>query len=114
MSLLARLLGRRREPVPLTLYTRADCALCEEMKAEIAKAGLSRPYELTEVDVDSDRKLKKAFGASVPVLAIAGRVAFEGRLDAALLRAAFDLRAAEWERARTLAKALGQSSKSEA
>ena len=114
MSLFDRLLGRTREPVPMTLYTRADCSLCEVMKAEIAKAGLSRPYELNEVDVDSDRKLKKAFGASIPVLSIAGRVAFEGRLEVALLRAAFDVRAGEWERAQTLAKALGQSSKSEA
>lgn len=106
MSFLDRLLGRRREPVPLTLFTRAGCHLCDVMKEDLARAGLDRPHALTEVDVDTDRKLKKLYGARVPVLAIGGRVAFEGRLELETLRREFARRAEEWERARSLARAL--------
>ena len=69
-------------PIPMTLYTRRDCHLCEEMKAEIARARVDEPYELEEVDIDTDPELVRAYDRSVPVLAIAGRVAFKGRLTA--------------------------------
>ncbi len=69
-------------PVPLTLYTRRDCHLCEEMKAEIARVLVDEPYDLEEVDIDTDPELVRAYDRSVPVLAIAGKVAFKGRLTA--------------------------------
>ncbi len=106
MSLLDRLFRRRRPPVPLTLYRRRSCELCELMKAEIARADLGHNWELSEVDVDSNPKLEKAYGLRLPVLAIAGRVAFEGRLDAGALEREFARRAPEWDRAQELARAL--------
>lgn len=75
--------GAGREPVPVVLYTRAGCHLCEDMKAEIARAGARELYALREVDVDVDPALVERFGRSVPVLEIAGRTAFKGRLTAA-------------------------------
>lgn len=56
LEALAR--GRR-----VTLYTRADCALCDAMKLELQRRG----YEVAEVDVDRDRELKKRYGWDVPV-----------------------------------------------
>jgi len=91
--------SKRRAPgpkIPLVLYTRADCPLCEEMKAELAAAQLPRDWELIEVDVDGDPALVERFGESVPVLEIGGRVAFKGRLDPQLLARRFERRAAEW------------------
>ena len=85
-SWLARLLGRVRRgaregaPCVLELYTRADCPLCDEMKHAIAAARLPAGVELREVDIASDPALERAFGLSIPVLAIDGRVAFKGRL----------------------------------
>jgi hypothetical protein len=70
------------EPVPVVLYTRAGCHLCEEMQAELARARPAVPYELTLVDVDSDPELARLHGLSIPVLEIAGRPAFKGRLTA--------------------------------
>jgi len=80
-------------PVPVVLYTRAGCHLCEEMQAELARARPAVSYELTLVDVDSDPELARLHGLSIPVLEIAGRPAFKGRLTAGdfaakLLRAA--------------------------
>lgn len=83
---LSRSLGRDggsdRAPAPVTLYTRRGCHLCEEMKAEIARAGRADEYALREVDIDTDPALAERFGRSIPVLEIAGRVAFKGRLTA--------------------------------
>jgi hypothetical protein len=79
-------LGRRRDPVRLVLYTRKGCHLCDEMKSEIARAGLGGACALSEVDVDLDPALVERHGRSVPVLEIDGRPAFKGRLTAADLR----------------------------
>ncbi|MEE8468311.1 MAG: glutaredoxin family protein [Planctomycetota bacterium] len=77
-------------PLPVVLYTRANCHLCEEMQAEISRAGREEHYVLRKVDVDSRRALKKAFGLRIPVLEIDGRVEFEGRLSATEFRARLD------------------------
>ena len=66
----------------LTLYTRKDCCLCEEMKASIRAAGANIPVDFTEVDVDSSRELVERYGAEVPVLLINGRKAFKYRVTA--------------------------------
>jgi hypothetical protein len=81
--------GARAAPVPMILYTRPGCGLCVEMKAEIERARLERPYTLTEVDIDGDEELVRRYGESIPVLTIAGKLAFKGRLSAAELRKKF-------------------------
>ena len=62
------------------------------MKAEIGRVRSPRAFTLREVDVLSDPELVRRFALSIPVLQVAGRVAFEGRLRAADLERA--LRAA--------------------
>ena len=90
MSWLSLLRGRRsREPmppVPVVLYTRHPCPLCDEMKVELARAGDAIPFELREVDVDTSRDLKRRYGTRIPVLEIGGREVFEGRADAETFR----------------------------
>jgi len=83
-GLLRRLLSRRprREPLRLTLVTRSDCGLCEEMKREMVRARAAIPYRVEEVDLHSSRELEDRYALSVPVLLIEGRPAFEGRLTA--------------------------------
>ena len=41
----------------LTLYGRADCHLCHEMRAVVDAVGRDVPFELEEVDVDGDPAL---------------------------------------------------------
>ena len=76
----------RGAPIELVLYTRASCHLCDDMKAEIARAGVAQLFTLVEVDVDSDPKLAAEHGLSIPVLALDGRALFKGRLTAEALR----------------------------
>ena len=72
----------------MVLYTRQDCPLCHEMSAAVRGAGLEG-YGLREVDVDQDAALRDEYGWRVPVLEIAGELAFEGRLEPAALRDRF-------------------------
>jgi len=69
----------------LTLYSRRDCCLCEEMKTAIAQVAASVLFEMEEVDIDRSAELVRRFGDQVPVLFIDGRKAFKYRLTAAEL-----------------------------
>ena len=63
----------------LTLYTRKECGLCEEMRAAVHSVARDIPLEIEEVDVDQSADLKEQYGAEVPVLLINGRKAFKYR-----------------------------------
>jgi glutaredoxin len=88
-----------RAPVPVTLYTRPGCHLCDVMKAELARARTSEPFALTEVDIDSDPALTERHGRSIPVLEIGGRAAFKGRLEARDFETKLERLAREWRAA---------------
>jgi glutaredoxin len=77
--------GRCKMTAKLTLYSRKDCCLCDDMKAVINKVAANLPLEVDEIDVDSSSELQKKFGNDVPVLCIDGRKAFKHRMTAAEL-----------------------------
>jgi hypothetical protein len=58
------------------------------------------PFTLREVDVDTDPALVERYGLSIPVLEIAGRAAFKGRLSPEDLARKLARRAAEMGEAR--------------
>lgn len=66
--------------VALTLYTRKDCCLCDEMKAAVYAAAERIIISLDEIDVDSSPELAALYGSEVPVLFINGRKAFKYRV----------------------------------
>jgi predicted thioredoxin/glutaredoxin len=72
-------------PAPrLTVVHRRDCALCEEMLAELEKLGRSialPPVDVVDVDVDADPLLRRRHGLEVPVLLVDGTVVCRHRLD---------------------------------
>ena len=67
--------------VQITLYTRNDCCLCDDMKKIVAQAIAGIEGEMQEIDVDSSPDLQQKFGSEVPVLFINGRKAFKYRVD---------------------------------
>ena len=73
--------------IRLTLYSRIDCPLCEEMREVVDLVAREVPLSLDVVDVDSDAALVAAYGDEVPVLCVAGRKAFAVRVEPAALRA---------------------------
>ncbi|BDB24867.1 thioredoxin family protein [Cupriavidus sp. TA19] len=52
----------------LTLYGRAYCHLCDDMKVALESLRRDFSFVLHEVDVDSDASLEDRFGDLVPVL----------------------------------------------
>jgi glutaredoxin len=78
-------------PSLLVLYGRPDCHLCDE-----AREGLQRlqsdglPFELEEVDIESDEKLLRRYLERIPVIELDGEIVSELGLDADALRARLD------------------------
>ena len=70
----------------LTLYTRRDCHLCEEMKAVIREVGRTVPLTIEEVDIDRDRALVRRYGRDIPVLIAGGQEIARHRVTADRLR----------------------------
>ena len=64
----------------LTLYSRADCCLCEDMKTVLAQVRQDVPFALEEIDVDTEPELQTLYGQEVPVLFVNGRKAFKYKL----------------------------------
>lgn len=73
-------------PVQLTLISRDDCCLCDDMKAIVVAVAAESGAELDICDIDADPTLHARFSDEVPVLLINGRKAFKYRLSAAELR----------------------------
>ena len=69
------------------LYSKPGCHLCEEMKAEVAKADCAHLYELNEINIDSDQALFTRYASDIPVLLINNVEAFRHRLNAQSFRA---------------------------
>ncbi len=70
----------------VTLYTRPECSLCEEMKKALAEVAREFPFKLEEVDVSQSPDLEGRFGFEVPVLFLNGRKAAKYRITARELR----------------------------
>lgn len=73
-------------PRAVTIYTRPDCHLCEEAKAEMAPTLQEFGAVLREVNVDADAVLQQRYGNDVPVVFIGSREAARHRVNAAEFR----------------------------
>jgi uncharacterized membrane protein len=56
--------------IAVTLYSRKDCHLCEQTKADLHDLQEIFPHRLIVVDVDNDQELQHKYGSDVPVLEI--------------------------------------------
>ena len=75
----------------LVLYTRPGCHLCDEARTAIEGMRPDLPpFELREVDIDSDENLLRAFLERIPVVELDGEIVSELVLDESALRVAFD------------------------
>ena len=54
----------------VTLYTRKDCKLCDEVKADLNQLQSQYPHRLVEVDIDTDAILTENFGQIIPVVEV--------------------------------------------
>jgi uncharacterized membrane protein len=54
----------------VTLYTRKDCHLCQQAKADLESLQPQHPHRLVEIDIDSDPALLKAYLVEIPVIEV--------------------------------------------
>ena len=70
------------EKVRVIVYSKPGCHLCEEAKAVILSSGCETLFTLTEVNIETDPKLKRKYQYDIPVVAINGLETFMHRVDA--------------------------------
>ena len=79
---------------PLTLYGRAWCRLCEDMRAALEPLAAEFGAQVVVVDVDSDPLLEARYNELVPVLLCDGVELCHYHLDVARVRTALAARVA--------------------
>jgi len=75
------------KPASLTLYGRAWCHLCEDMRAALEPLLAEFGAQLTVIDVDSDPSLEARYNELVPVLVCDGVELCHYHLDETRARA---------------------------
>jgi glutaredoxin len=71
--------------VQLTLYTRNDCHLCEDMKQALSKLAIELDFMTRVVLIENNEELERAFGARIPVLMLEEKIVCENFLNKAAL-----------------------------
>lgn len=54
----------------VTLYTRRDCHLCDQAKADLESLQSKVPHRLVEIDIDADPVLQKKYLVEIPVVEV--------------------------------------------
>jgi len=70
---LVRRRTHRGPPLPVTLYERSGCHLCEETHRALRRIGLDRPLAIARVDVSSDPGLEQRYVLRIPVVGVGKR-----------------------------------------
>jgi hypothetical protein len=75
----------------VTVFSRPGCHLCEEALAEIvALHAEGHPFELREIDIESDDELHRRLLERIPVIEVDGKIVSELVLDRGALVARLD------------------------
>ncbi len=67
--------------VLVELYTKQDCRLCDEAKEVLARVQRGHPFELKVILIEEGKPRYDEFRDWAPVVMIAGKVAFRGRIN---------------------------------
>ena len=73
------------ESIRIEIYSRPGCHLCDEAKAVIEPFSQKFPLEIKVTNIDTDARLRAAYGTEIPVILINGTEAFRHRVDAQAL-----------------------------
>src|SRR5687768_15626650 len=52
----------------VTLYTRKECHLCDQVRSDLESLQAKYPHRLVEIDIDTDPALQKAYLVEIPVI----------------------------------------------
>ena len=63
-------------------FTRPGCHLCDDARAALVAEQARTPFDLQEVDIESDDALVREYGLRIPVVVLDGEEAFQYTVDA--------------------------------
>jgi glutaredoxin len=67
--------------IEVVVYSKPDCHLCDEVKAQLARLRRSFPFEVREVNILEKREDFEKYKEEIPVIFINGKKAFKYKLD---------------------------------
>lgn len=70
--------------VEVIIYTRSQCPLCDEAKQFLESEQKRLGFRLSTIDVDAHPELKARYDDCVPVVKVAGKERFRGRINPVL------------------------------
>ena len=65
----------------VTLYSRPGCHLCDDARAVLERVRVSTPFELREIDIETDDALHARYLERIPVIALDGEELFDYFVD---------------------------------
>jgi glutaredoxin len=68
--------GGTLQTFKVTLFTKADCTLCDKAKVILERVGLFYPLEVETFDITTDEAVYAKYWDKIPVLHIDGEEAF--------------------------------------
>ena len=66
----------------VVLFTRPGCHLCDDARAVLLSERERTPFEMQEIDIETDAALVREYGLRIPVVVVDGEEAFEYSVDA--------------------------------
>jgi len=70
-----------RDTFDVVLYSKPDCHLCDEVKAQLKRLQERHNFEWREVSILEDSEAFSKYKDKIPVVFVHGRMAFKYRLD---------------------------------
>lgn len=65
----------------VVIYSKPDCCLCDEVKAQLRKLQQAHPFEWREVNILEDPEGFEKFKEEIPVVFVNGKKAFKYHLN---------------------------------
>jgi glutaredoxin len=67
--------------IEVVVYSKPECHLCDEVKAQLSRLRGSYPFEVRETNILDDPESFEKYREEIPVVMINGKKAFKYRLD---------------------------------
>lgn len=84
-------------PTKLRLFTKPDCPLCDDAKAELEKIAMKSSIEVEEINITTNMGLFTKYKNIIPVLEMDGKQLFAHQINTSALK-----RKLAWRRFRRL------------
>ncbi len=72
--------------LPVVLYSKAGCHLCDEARAHLEDLAADYPLDIVEIDIRRDVEVFERYRYRIPVIMVDGLERLEGRIEPSDMR----------------------------